>query len=149
MSTRFLPRNLSPALTLLLGCCLLALLISSWVPVRIGAQNPPCTNHNTQGQDYAWTQNATILVVIDSSMFTQAQSDCLKTAFDNWNNSKGTNRSNVTFNVSWSESPVATRDGNGTITGQSNNVFQVDRGVPWSGPLNAGVTGGVSIALTV
>lgn len=144
MSTQFTPQNSSLTLMLLLACCLLALLISSLVPVRIRAQNPPCTNPGIQGQSYAWTQNSTVTVVIDSSMFTETQFNCLKTAFDNWNNSKGLNRSNVTFNVSWSEDPVATRAGNGTITAQSANVFQVNRAVPWSGSLNAGITGGLS-----
>lgn len=82
---------------ILLGCCLFALLVPAFIPFRTNAQNPPCENPSTVGQSYAWAQNSTVTVVIDSSMFSEAQFNCLQTAFNNWNNSKGTNRCTATL----------------------------------------------------
>lgn len=88
----------------------------------------------------AWAQNAQVTVVINASQFSQADFDCLKTAFDNWNASSGNggNQSGVRFTVTYSNTPVVT----GTLDNLSigSNVYQVNRGqVDGS---SGGITGG-------
>ena len=128
---------------LLLGCGLIITLIGSSLFVHTTAQTAPtCKSPGTKSNQFAWSKGSTVNVVVDASKFTQDEFNCLKAAFDNWNTAKSTNGSNVTFNVSRSSTPVVSRASDGTITQTASNVFQVTRGTPWNGALNAGVTGG-------
>lgn len=69
------------------GCCLLALLCTS-MPFKTAAQQD-CTAPTFQSQASAWEPNARISVNINANQFTPAQFNCLKTAFDNWNDASG------------------------------------------------------------
>ncbi|MGI8838841.1 MAG: hypothetical protein ACR2H4_19705 [Pyrinomonadaceae bacterium] len=75
---------------------------------------------------------------VNSNQFTDAEFNCIKTAFDNWNAVKGTNLSNVTFNVSYSESVLVTRG----ETTTSTNVYQVNRSSEGISAAGVAVTGG-------
>src|SRR5258705_11985527 len=65
----------------------------------IFADGTPCANPGTTSRQYSSSQNSPVNVVLNSSQFSPTQLNCLKAAFDNWNTAKGSNRSNVTFNV--------------------------------------------------
>jgi hypothetical protein len=82
----------------ILGYCLPAL-FSARMPFKVTAQS--CTAPTFQSQAAAWAPNARVTVNINANQFTQAEFDCLKTAFNNWNASSGNggNQSGVEFNV--------------------------------------------------
>src|SRR5579872_1278110 len=56
-----------------------------------------CVNPGVTDAAHAWAVGSKIAVNI--SNFPPGLQGCVKTAFDNWNNAKIANRSNVTFNV--------------------------------------------------
>jgi len=86
------------------------LLVYVWVHAQTTCVNPD-VNSTTQ----AWAPGSTINV--NASGFSAAQQPCVKAAFDNWNAANAADGSNVTFNVTFSDTPINT-------TGQTN-VYQV------------------------
>jgi hypothetical protein len=113
--------------------------------VGVAPDDPvPCSTPGTKSRLFAWSANQTIHVTLNSSQFTPAEMTCLETAFTNWNNSKSANGSNVTLSVTRSSQPVVTRASNGSISATGSNVYQVNKGVPWIGQLDSGVTGGAA-----
>jgi hypothetical protein len=91
--------------------CCLAIVLTALSVIRVGAQSGCITPGTGAGGSLgAWAQNAQVTVVINASQFSQADFDCLKTAFDNWNASSGNsgNQSGVRFTVTYSNTPVVT-----------------------------------------
>jgi hypothetical protein len=66
-----------------------------------------CTRPGTQSVPNSWPQNANVTVAVNASQFTQAEYDCMKSVFEDFNNAGAANGSNVHFNVSYSNTPVA------------------------------------------
>jgi hypothetical protein len=109
---------------------------------HVGAQQDDCIapQSGLNGSLGAWPQDAQVNVVVNASQFSQAEFECLRAAFTNWNASSGNsgNQSGVRFNVTFSTTPVVT----GTIASSTggNNVYQVNRGQVDNGA--GGVTAG-------
>lgn len=131
-------------LSMLISLVFVCLIIVAIPALQSAADDVPCTNPAQKTQQFAWTKGVPVNVVINANQFSVDDFNCLKTAFDNWNAAKGQNGngSNVTFNVTRSTQTVVTRSANGDISATGSNVYQVNRAVPWTGALDAGVTGG-------
>ena len=54
----------------------------------------------------SWPQNANVTVAVNASQFTQAEYDCMKSVFEDFNKAGAANGSNVQFNISYSNTPV-------------------------------------------
>jgi hypothetical protein len=115
----------------------------SWKPVN--AQGD-CRNPDQDNMTKAWPQNSIVTVNINSNtgQFTQDQfNNCIKPAFDNWNNSNGSNSSNVTLNVTFSSTVLVTADSAGNVTSAaSGHVYQVNRDSTGTTALGVGATTG-------
>ncbi|HEX8138633.1 MAG TPA: hypothetical protein VF544_13785 [Pyrinomonadaceae bacterium] len=111
ITPRFLRRS-----HVVLNLLLFGLLIFSLArfTVQTSAQTSSCTATNTPGTlptTSAWPQNA--LVSVNLSGFTQAEYDCLRSVFDNFNldnSSSAGNSSGVRFSVTNNAPVVATVD---------------------------------------
>lgn len=109
----------------------------------------PCATPeaSTNGRLGAWSQNAPVQVVIQTGPghFTDAEVNCLRTAFQNWNSANGVNgnASGVMLTVTTSSTPIATMnpDGSNPDAGGRTNVFQVSRQAP-SNPMAVAITNG-------
>jgi hypothetical protein len=88
----------------------LTLFVYIWIRAQTTCVNPD-VNSTTQ----AWAPGSPVKVNV--SGFSAAQQSCVKAAFDNWNAANAADGSNVTFNVTFSDTPINT-------TGQTN-VYQV------------------------
>jgi len=106
-----------------------------------GAQNQDCQPPDHDGVAKAWPQGTTVTVNINSNQgqFTEDEfNNCIKPAFDNWNNANGTNSSHVTLDVHFSSTVLVTANNNGDVTNAaSGHVYQVNRD-------SMGTAGGVS-----
>jgi hypothetical protein len=134
------PHVPSLVIGIIVGCCL-AIVLTALSVIRVGAQSDCITPETGAGGSLgAWPQNAQVTVVINANQFTQAEFDCLKAAFNNWNAASGNsgNQSGVRFTVTYSTTPVVT----GTLDNPSvgSNVYQVNRGQVEGG--SGGITGG-------
>ncbi|MGI9105772.1 MAG: hypothetical protein ACR2G4_05945 [Pyrinomonadaceae bacterium] len=139
-SHRYLP-SFVVAVTLL--ACGLSMLPMSLLTVRVEAQT--CTNPDKQTRGTAWTQNATVTVNINSGQFTQAEYNCLKTAFDNWTAARQSNLSNVTFNVNYSAMQLVATNSSGQVTSATGmGVYQVNKSTVAVTSTGVGATGGQS-----
>jgi hypothetical protein len=99
----------------LLGLCLLTLV--GMMPARVTAQT--CTNPPQENSEAAWpvggpSSPAAIHVNINPTGLTTAQQQAIAAAFTNWQNAPG-NNSQITFNITFSTTPVS-----GTNTYQVN-----------------------------
>jgi hypothetical protein len=115
------------------------------VTLRIPAkgQTSNCVTPAVLGTSTAWPQNANVTVNINSSQFTPDEFNCLRTAFDNWNNAKGANYSNVTFTANYSSTVLVTTDNTGhNVQSSSSNAYQVNKSTIAVSPAGVGVTGG-------
>src|SRR5881394_445816 len=105
------------------------------------AQNQDCQPPDHAAVAKAWPQGTAVTVNINSNQgqFTEDEfNNCIKPAFDNWNNANGSNSSHVALNVTYSPTVVVTANSNGDVTSAaSGHVYQVNRD-------SAGTAGGVS-----
>src|SRR5256885_895827 len=80
----------------------------SWKPVNAEGD---CRTPDQDNVTKAWPQNANVTVNINSNtgQFTQDQfNNCIKPAFDNWNNAKSSNSTHVTLDVHFSSTVLVT-----------------------------------------
>jgi len=117
--------------------------------VTTGAQDPDCRTPDGQALSTAWPQNTTVTVNINSNPghFSQADFDCLKDAFDNWNTANGANGANhsgVTFNVNFSSTVLVQTTSNGqqVTSAASGSVYQINRSTVGISGIGVGATGG-------
>jgi hypothetical protein len=119
-------------------------LVISWHSAD--AQNPDCRTPDQTALSTAWPQNASVTVNINSNQgqFTEDQfNNCIKPAFDNWNNAKGLNSSHVTLNVTYSPTVLVTANSNGVVTSAaSGHVYQVNKDSTGTGSMGVGATTG-------
>src|SRR5258708_7716192 len=135
-------RLLSTLVRLAYFSALLALAISM---DPANAQNPDCRTPDHTALSTAFPQNAHVTVNINSNtgQFTQADFDCMKAAFENWNTANNANSSHVTFTVNFSPTVLVTTDSTGHVTSaSSSNVYQVNRDTTAINSIGVGVTGG-------
>ena len=139
-------RSHRPAMILAVFFAFLLALAISWKPAD--AQGD-CRTPDHTGVPTAWSQNASVTVNINSNsgQFTQADFNCLKTAFDNWNNANGSNSSHVTLNVTFSSTVLVTANSSGQVTSAtSGTVYQVNRDSTGTGAIGVGATTGDTTA---
>lgn len=137
------PASACRLLAILLACFLLALVVT---PPRNRVDAQSCTPPDTRPASTAWSQNSTVTVHVNSNtgQFSQAEFACIKTAFDNWNAVKGTNLSNVTFNVTY-DATVLVIQGQTT---SATNVYQVNKSSAGMSAAGVGVSGGQSAMIS-
>lgn len=114
--------------TIIIVCCLV-IVLSPPSLIRVSAQSDCDTPEiGANGATGAWAQNAQVTVVINANQFSQAEFNCLKAAFENWNAASGNagNQSGVKFNVTLSSTPVVTGTTSNSTGG--DNVHQVNKG---------------------
>ena len=94
---------------------LICLIVSvAFIYVLMQAQSS-CVNPDVNSATQAWASGSTVNV--NASGFSASQQSCVTAAFSNWNAASAADGSNVTFNVTFNNTPVNT-------TGQIN-VYQV------------------------
>jgi hypothetical protein len=122
-------RLLTASLT---GCLLVSLLGDALIHVRAQDSCPENAKPLILPKTFAWAQNTLVSVNVNSSQFTQAQFDCLKPIFENFNLANAAtlgNSSGVRFSVTYSPNTVAsTAPGTTTATNAPNitNGLQVN-----------------------
>ncbi|HWS90787.1 MAG TPA: hypothetical protein VN282_27705 [Pyrinomonadaceae bacterium] len=118
------------------GAVVIGLLIISSLALspHSGAQQD-CTAPDFLSPAAAWPPNARVTVHINANQFTQAQFNCLKTAFDNWNamSGNGGNQSGVKFTAVYTTNQLGTLSPQGTLTINGSNIMQVNRQAPGDG----------------
>ena len=102
-----------PFLTTIIVAGSIAVLAAVTLRIPANGQTINCVTPDVVGRSTAWPQNANVTVNINSSQFTLDEFNCLKTAFDNWNNAKVANDSNVTFTANYSSTVLVTTDNTG------------------------------------
>ena len=128
-----LSKILSLRMTPLLGLCLL--IVGSMMTVHVAAQT--CTDPPQQDSKTAWpvggpSYPAAINVNINPTGLSTQQQQAIAAAFNNWQNAPG-NNSQITFNVTFSTTPVS-----------GTNTYQVNVQTPSLGTGYQAETGGGS-----
>lgn len=106
----------------------------SEIEFSVHAQSPPpCAtpDPSANGQAGTWSPNGPVRVSINPYDFNAQERECLRQAFENWNNSNGAagNNSGVYFRVEFSTNQVASLNASNQSVGVGTSPsFQVNRG---------------------
>ena len=119
-------------------CCLVCLCVASegfhaWAQTT-NQCNTPRNTPGSRGAAFAWPQNAPVTVNINSNQFSQADFDCMQSAFANYNlaNESSGSSSGVYFRVTFTSTPIASSVGGTAETAATSAAtgtynYQVNR----------------------
>ena len=110
---------------------------TSQLSLSVDAQTPPpCATPapSANGTQGAWKKDAAVQVNINPDQFSANEIECLRSAFNNWNNARTStgNASGVFFGITTNATPLASMSSNGSNVSGGNDVYQVNRQAPSS-----------------